>query len=261
MAYPALTDLATFIVVLAVGISAAFIFSKVLKLHGPKLGFADKKKQMLLSLLVFAVGFLFTFGIYDFYDKVWVRATLTADPIYVLRAAIAIGLLVLPTAAALRLSKQGLADVALTRKNLGKNVVFGGLVSVVLVAVLAVLSPWLGGGFAGFSVPTIYLLFSYVVIALGEEAVFRGYIQTRLVASGGSILGVGSATVLYALYNIPLGFFCYGGNVASALVYGAWRLSTGLVYGYAFHKSQSIASSVIVHIFLVWGGLLFSLYL
>ncbi len=261
MAYPVLTDLLTFIVVLVVGISAVFIFSKMLKLHEPKLSFTPKKKQVMFSLLVFTVSFLLTFGIYDFYDKIWIRATLTADPIYVLRAAIAIGLLVLPTAAMLRLSKQDLADIGATRKNLARNVALGGLVSVVLVGVLAVLSPWLGGGFAGFSVPTIYLFLSYVVIALGEEAVFRGYIQTRLVASSGSILGVGGATLLYALYNVPLGFFCYGGNVFSALVYGAWRLSTGLVYGYAFHKSQNIVPSVIVHIFLVWGGLLFSLYL
>lgn len=223
--------------------------------------FLQHKKQAMLSLLVFTVSFLATFGIYGFYDKIWVRATLTADPLYVLRAAIAVLILMFPTIVALRFSLQGLADVALTQQNLKKNVAYGGLTSIVLVLVLSVASPNLGGGFAGFSVATLFLLLSYVIIAFGEELVFRGYIQTRLVANNGALVGFGAASLLYAFYNVPLGFFCYGGDIGLALVYGAWRISTGLVYGYIFHRSQSIVPSVIVHIFLVWGGLLFSLYL
>lgn len=261
MAYPALTDLATFIVVLAVGMPATYLSSKGLKLYLPTITFPEKKKQALLSIAVFGAVFLGTFGIYAFYDKIWVRATLTADPVYVLRAAFAILILLLPMVAVLLTSKQRLADIALTRKNLFRNLGFGAVVSIVLVLFLGILSPFLGGGFAGFSIATIFLFLSYVFIAFGEELVFRGYLQTRLVAKNGTIIGLGVATLFYALYNVPLGFFCYGGDIWLALVYGAWRLSSGLIYGYTFHKSQNIVPSVIVHIFLVWGGLLFSLYL
>ena len=261
MAYPALTDLATFIAVLSTGVLVPFLFSATLKMRPKTVTFVQHKKQAMLSLVVFSVSFLATFGIYGFYDKIWVRTTLTADPVYVLRAAIAIMILLLPTIVALRFSRQGLADVALTQQNLRKNFAFGALTSIVIVLVLGVASPNLGGGFAGFSVATIFLLLSYVVIAFGEELVFRGYIQTRLVVNNGALVGVGGASLLYALYNVPLGFFCYGGDIGLALVYGAWRVSTGLVYGYIFHRSQNIVPSIIVHIFLVWGGLLFSLYL
>lgn len=261
LVYPALTDLATFVSVLAVGIPSVFIFSKALKLRPQTVVFSEKKKETVLGFIVFVAVFAGAFGIYGFYDRVWIRATLTADPLYVLRDAIAIGVLLLPVVAALRFSRQTYADIAVTRKNLRKNLALGILTSLVLILFLGVLSPFLGGGFAGFSVATGYLLLSYVILGFGEEIVFRGYIQTRLVASSGSVIGIGVTSLCYAAYNFPLGYFCFSGNIPLALVYAVWRLSSGLLYGYTFHKSQNVLSSGIVHIFLVWGGLLFSLYL
>ena len=261
MVYPALTDLTTFVLVLGAGIPPIYIFSKALKLHPQTLTFSEKKKEAVLGFIVFVAVFAGTFGIYGFYDRVWIRATLTADPLYVLRDAIAIAILLLPVVAALRFSKQSFTDVAITRRNLGKNLALGALTSLVLVLFLGGLSPFLGGGFAGVSVATGYLLLSYVIIGFGEEIVFRGYIQTRLVASSGSVIGIGATSLCYAAYNFPLGYFCFSGNIPLALVYAVWRLSSGLLCGYAFHKSQSVLSSIIVHIFLVWGGLLFGLYL
>lgn len=261
MGYPALTDLATFILVVAAGVPFVYIFSKILSLHPQLLVFSAKKKEAILSLIVFAAAFAGAFGIYGFYDRVWIRATLTADLIYVLRDLIAIAILLLPVVIALRFSRQSLKDIALTRINLRKSIALGLLTSLILILFLGFLSPYLGGGFAGFSVATGYLFLSYVIIGFGEEIVFRGYIQTRLVAFGGSAIGVGATSFLYAAYNFPLGFFCFSGNISLAAVYAVWRFSSGLLYGYTFHKSQNVISSILVHIFLVWGGLLFSLYL
>ena len=261
MVYPALTDLATFVLVLGAGIPLVYFILKALKLQPQTLIFSEKKKQVILSLIVFVAVFAGAFGIYGFYDRVWIRATLTADPLYVLRDVIAIAILLLPVVAALRFSKQSFTDVAITRRNLGKNLALGTLTSLVLISFLGVISPFFGGGFAGVSVATGYLLLSYVIIGFGEEIVFRGYIQTRLVSSSGSAIGIGATSLCYAAYNFPLGYFCFSGNIPLALVYAVWRLSSGLLYGYTFHKSQSVLSSTIVHIFLVWGGLLFGLYL
>ena len=261
MGYPALTDLVSFVLVLAVGIPSVFIFSKTLKLHPQTVVFSKKKKEAVLSFIVFVAVFVGAFGIYGFYDRVWIRTTLTADPIYVLRDFIAIVILLLPVVVALRFSKQTVSDIAITRKNFGKNLALGTLTSLLLILFLGALSPVLGGRFAGFSVATAYLLLSYVILGVGEEIVFRGYIQTRLAAYNGSAIGIGITSLCYATYNFPLGYFCFSGDIPLALVYAAWRFSSGLLYGYTFYKSQSIFSSIIVHIFLVWGGLLFGLYL
>ena len=261
MAYPALTDLATFVIVLALGVPSVYIFSKVLKLHPQTIMFSEKKKEGFLSLLVFAAVLGATFGIYGFYDKVWVRATLTADPLYVLRDTIWIALILLPVIAALRWSKQTFGRIGAKRKDLKKNLALGLLTSSVSLLLLGILSPFLGGGFAGFSVPVVYLLVSYTVIGFGEEAVFRGYIQTRLTANRGPKIGIAATTLLFVVYNFPLGYFCFSGDIQLGLIFALWRLSTGLLYGYTFQRSKNLLPSSILHTLLAWGGLLFGLYL
>ena len=222
---------------------------------------SEKKKEGFLSLLVFAAVLAATFGIYGFYDKVWVRATLTADPLYVLRDTIWIALILLPVIVALRWSKQTFGSIGVNRKDLKKNLALGLLTSSVFLLFVGILSPFLGGGFVGFSVPVVYLFMSYIVIGFGEETVFRGYIQTRLTANRGPITGIGVTSLFFVVYNFPLGYFCFSGDVPLSLVYAIWRLSSGLLYGYTFHRSQNLIPSTILHIFLVWGGLLFGLYL
>jgi membrane protease YdiL (CAAX protease family) len=135
------------------------------------------------------------------------------------------------------------------------------LVSLGLIVVLAILAELLGGGFTGFSISSGYLLLSYMIVALGEEIIFRGYIQTRITAYNGSLVAVVASGFLYGAYNFALGFYCFGWVIPLAAVYAFLRISTGLIYSYIFHQSQNLASSYIVHVLLVWGGLMFGLYL
>ncbi len=261
MGYPAITDLATFATILVVGLPSVFLLSKALKMHPKIIEITNKKKEASASLVVFVAVFVGAFAIYDFYDKVWIRATLTADPLYVLRDAIAMAVILLPVIIALIRSKQNLKSIAIAGTDFKKNLVLGALTSIILILFFAILGPFLGGHFAGFSVATGYLLLSYIILGFAEEIIFRGYIQTRLVANSGALAGVGVTTFLYAIYNFPSGYFCYSGNIQLTAIYALWRVSTGLVYGYTFYRTQNIFSSTIVHIFLVWGGLLFALYL
>ena len=261
MVYPALTDLATFVLVLVTGLPLAFLFSKVLKLHPQKPMSSNKKGEVWLCALVLTSVIVGAFGIYGFYDKVWIRTTLTADPLYVVRDAIAIAVTLVPVVVALIWSKQSLGSIAVKRDELKKNTAFGALTGLGTILLIGAISPFLTGGFVGFSVSTGYLLLSYLIVSFGEEIIFRGFIQTRLVSGLGPVVGLGISSVCYAIYNFPLGYFCFTGNIMLASVYAAWRVSSGLFYCYTFHKSQNVISSSIVHVFLVWGGLLFGLYL
>src|SRR3990170_1122809 len=146
LAYPALTDLATFVIVLALGVPSVYIFSKVLKLRPQTTMLSEKKKEGVLSLLVFAAVLGATFGIYGFYDKVWVRATLTADPLYVLRDTIWIALILLPVIAALRWSKQTFESIGAKRKDLKKNLALGLLPSSIFLLFVGILSSFFGSG-------------------------------------------------------------------------------------------------------------------
>ena len=261
MAYPSLTELATFVIVPAAGIPLVYIFTKLLKLHPQIMAFSEEKREARTSFLVFVTVLLATFGIYGFYDRVWVRATLTADPLYVLRDTIWIILIVMPVIIALRLTGQTFQSIGASQKDIQKNLAFGLLLSSVLLFVFGFLSPFLGGGFVSFSLPVVYLLVSCLVIGFGEEVVFRGYIQTRLTAHWGPPRGITVASILFVVYNFPLGYFCFSGDIPLSVLFALWRFSTGMLYGYTFHRSQNLLPSSILHTMLVWGGLLFGLYL
>ena len=261
MAYPTLTDLATFVTVLAIGIPSVYLASKALRLRSQAIIFSEKKKEAISSLIVFAVVVTVTFGIFGFYDKVWVRPNLEADALYVFRDALWIVLILLPVVAALRWSKQTLGSIGISRSNLKKNLSLGILTSGILIAALSFLAPFLSAGFVGLSIPMIYLLMSCIVIGFGEEIVFRGYMQTRLTAFLGAGAGIIVTSLLFVLYNFPVGYFCFSGDIPLSLLYAVWRLSPGLVYAYAFHRSQNVLPSAILHSLLLWGGFLLGLYL
>jgi membrane protease YdiL (CAAX protease family) len=259
--YPAPVDLATFALILGVGLPAAYLFSRALKLRPQRLDFINGTREAWLAVVVFVAVFGTAFGIYGFYDRVWVRATLTADPLYVIRGAIAAAVILVPVAIALLATKQSLKSVGISRNSLGKGLALGLLVSLVLVLAIGVLSPHLGGGFVGFSVPMGYQLLAFAVAGFSEEIVFRGYIQTRLEVKAGWPTAVALGAAFYAAYNFVLGFFCFSGNLELAAVYGALRFAPGIVYGYVFHRSGNIVSCGVLHTLLTWGGLLFGLYL
>jgi len=261
MAFPAISDVASFILVLTFGLALTTMVAKALRLQPQKPDINDKKKQARLTIAVFAITLIAAFCIYGFYDKVWVRATLTTDPLYIARDIIAMLMILLPTVLTFKLTKQPLSSIAVTKRNLEKSLILGFSVSLGLIIVLAIFAELLGGGFTGFSISSGYLLLSYMIVSLGEEIVFRGYLQTRIAASNGPLVAVAVSGFLYGAYNFALGFYCFGWVIPLAAVYALLRISTGLVYSYIFHKSQNLASSYIVHVLLVWGGVMFGLYL
>ena len=261
MVYPAPVDLTTFALILAVGLPATFLFAKALKINTQKIDFTNRRREAWLATVVFLAVFGLAFGIYGFYDRVWVRATLTADPLYVLRGAIAAAVILIPIALVLLAAKQNLKSAGISRRNLSKGLTLGLMVSLSLILAIGILSPILGGGFVGFSVSMGYHLLAFAVAGFSEEIVFRGYIQGRLEAKIRWPLAVVGGAAFYAAYNFVLGFFCFSGNLGLAAVYGVLRFAPGIVYGCVFQRSGNIVSCGVLHTLLTWGGLLFGLYL
>jgi len=250
----------TFVVVVAIGVPLVYAVSKLLKLHSQPIDIAEKRKEATSSLIVFAVVFIIAFAILAVYAYVWVRQNLEEDMIYVLRDVIWTASILVPVVSALKRNRQSLGSIGISRKSLGKNLAFGFIASLLFVAILSLLAPSLDGSYAGFSLPMSLSLISLIIVGVAEELIFRGYIQTRLVAYRGAVVGVAISTLLFALFNFPLGYFCYSGDILAAFLYAIWRFSTGIVLGYMYHRSQNILPSSIFHTLLVWGALLWTLY-
>jgi membrane protease YdiL (CAAX protease family) len=118
-----------------------------------------------------------------------------------------------------------LADLGLTAKNSRQAVGLG----LVLGLIQFFLTLY------GYNLPApvdwVPLLTMSLMVGLFEAIFFRGFIQTRLTASFGTIPGVVAAAALYALYHVGYGM----GMREMAFLFGL-----GLVYGIAYACANNV---------------------
>jgi hypothetical protein len=116
-----------------------------------------------------------------------------------------------------------LADLGITRGNLRQAAALG----LVLATVQFALTLW------AYPLPRpedwVPLLVLAITVGLFESVFFRGFIQTRLEASFGSVGGVAGASLLYAAYHVGYGMgpaemvFLFGLGVVYAVAYASVR--------------------------------------
>jgi membrane protease YdiL (CAAX protease family) len=140
-----------------------------------------------------------------------------------------------------------LADLGLTRDNLLPALMLG----LLLGGVQFGLTLW------GYDLPApvdwVPLLVLALTVGVFESIFFRGFIQTRLQASFGTVPGIGAAAALYGLYHVGYGMgademlFLFGLGVVYAIAYAAvrnlvvlWPLLTPLGSFYANLESGDI---------------------
>lgn len=126
-----------------------------------------------------------------------------------------------------------LSDLGLGLHDLRATLALGGL----LAAVQFALTLW------GYDLPApvdwVPLGFMALTVGLFEAVFFRGFVQNRLEASYGPVLGIGGAASLYAAYHV--GFGMGVGEMA-------FLLGLGLVYAIAF--------ACVRNVFVLWPLLL-----
>jgi membrane protease YdiL (CAAX protease family) len=84
------------------------------------------------------------------------------------------------------------------------------------------------------------------IIALWEEVVSRGYIQTRLQETWG-FWGVIVATFLFASLHLPSAFLNYGGALTWVFFRFAQTGLSGFLMGYVYWRAGSILPTVVLH--------------
>jgi membrane protease YdiL (CAAX protease family) len=124
--------------------------------------------------------------------------------------------------------KRPLADLGITRERLPETLVLGGLFAATQFAITL----W------GYDLPAdaedwVPLLVMSMTVGLFEAIFFRGFVQTRLEASTGTLPGLALAAALYGLYHVGYGMgfgdmtFLLGLGVVYAVAYRLVR--NGLV--------------------------------
>lgn len=118
-------------------------------------------------------------------------------------------IVLLPVIVAMRRTGQKLESMGMNGKDKGRMLVLGLTSSAIFLTISGFLAPSVGGGFAGFSISSVFGLVYHVIVGFGEEIVWRGYIQTRIIAYSGTLEGLVATSLLFALWHYPMCYFSF----------------------------------------------------
>jgi membrane protease YdiL (CAAX protease family) len=154
----------------------------------------------------------------------------------------------LPMALIIRLNGETLQSVGFTRANLCKATVVG----LFLAATTFFLAP--GGPGAAFKFTqshNAHSLIFYSFVGFGEEFLFRGYLQSRLVAWLGHYQGWILASVIMALVHLPPQVLS-GVSFPSALASSLGVIPASLLMGFVMLRTGNAIAPSIYHTFANW---------
>ncbi len=132
----------------------------------------------------------------------------------------------------------------------------GFMLGAIMFAIRGLSMPLWGGSFEGFSPSLIYGFVFFAIVGFGEEIVWRGYIQRRLVFYGGTLKGLVITSLLFAvLWHFPSSYYKHSGVVSEAFANTLLLFPISLVLGYIMLRSQNIIPPSIYHLFHDWSAL------
>jgi len=155
----------------------------------------------------------------------------------------------LPMALMLRLNRETLRSTGLTTSNFWKAIVVG------LFLAATTLVTARGGPFAGLrglDSQRLQALLYFGIVGFGEEFLFRGYLQSRIVAWLGQIRGLGLASAIMALAHIPNRILGLGMDLPHALASSAGLVAISLLCGFVMLRTGSVVAPAIFHAFADW---------
>jgi membrane protease YdiL (CAAX protease family) len=244
LTFPTLFNTVGTAAVLVVGIPLIYLLSKALKLHPKPIAITEPRKEVILVFLVViavCVGISVRSLVYEL--PPWLHV----DAIDVLVFAFYYTVLLLSVVVAMKVTGQSLESIGVNGKDKGRMVVLGLTLSVILFIVQGLVSG--GRGFTGFSPSLAYGFIFFVMVGFSEELIWRGYIQTRLIAYGGTLKGYLVTSLLFALWHFPLYYY---GVALEALAHVLIVLFPSLLFGYVMLRAQNIIPCSIFHLFLDW---------
>lgn len=166
-------------------------------------------------------------------------------------------LIISPILIVMRIRKESWKSVGISKHNLIPGVIVGISVSfcaffVMLVAsfikngsIIIDFNKYYFGGFIYFS-----------IVGLGEEFMFRGYLQTRLMAWLG-YKGWLLTSIIMAIIHIPQRMAVQGLSISEAIFNSLSLIPISLIMGYIYNKTENLVAPSIYHTFANWLGLLF----
>lgn len=260
LAFPTSFDVILPIAIFLVGVLIVYSSSRALKLRPKPITIADTRSEATATFLVVVALFAARFAL----DTLGYLVVLPSFPLYRLQPyplfaavdvfwyALVSAIYLLPMILAMKRSGQSLASIGITGMDKGRNLALGFVLSAIYVGGMGLLAPSLGRTFAGFSVSLVYAFILHAIVGFSQEVVWRGYVQTRLIAYGGTVKGLVATTLIFGLWHFPMRYFQRFGVVLEAFADILVGLPIKLLVGYIMLRSQNVIPPSIFHLFYNW---------
>ena len=257
MAFPAIITVVADVLIVVVGVPLTRLLSKTLKLSPKPIVFADPRREawhasiVMIPLLAWRASLVTYFYGTGIYNQL---PSLSAELGVLFWWAVLNGGSLLIVALAVKTTHQTLASNGITRNYLWKAVALGLATSSILLAADG-LSFALGFKFSYYLSHNVGIGFVlYSIVGFSEETVWRGYVQTRLVAYAGVFKGIIATSLVFGiLYHFATAYYLEASQmVLMALAYSSLRVFGGILFGYIMMKAQNISASATLHLFFDW---------
>ncbi len=168
--------------------------------------------------------------------------------------------ILLPLVIIVWLTHQKAASLGIRKDEAWKMIVLGVGPSAGWFILLALVAPIVGGGFTTLTASSLAYGFTvFLIVGLSEEIVWRGYVQTRLIARTTKVYGLLAASLLFSLWHLPVNYLTYGGVLEALSTSLLIQFPLGLGFGYMMIRSQNILPSSIYHLVYDWAPSFFQL--
>lgn len=158
----------------------------------------------------------------------------------------------LPVILVLCFQHDTIESIGYTTKNLLRSIFLGlSLVALLLLTAHFFIIP---NGMYYSESQKISILINCLIVGFSEETVFRGFLQTRLIAWLGQIKGMVLTAVLFSLVHIPSRLIYQQLSVMKAIIISLALIPCALLFGYIMMKAKNIAAPAIFHAGLDWLG-------
>jgi len=160
-----------------------------------------------------------------------------------------------PISVLIRVRRQRFETVGVTSKNLRGSVAVGILMSIVFVLVYLAATPkWSLNRL--LSANALFGFIYFLAVGVGEELMFRGFLQIRCTLWLGEIRGLILASVIMAFVHLPQRIFVAGLSPLPALVSAASLLPFSFLMGLMMLRTNNILGSSILHTVVNWVSVL-----
>lgn len=149
-------------------------------------------------------------------------------------------------------SKESLKTIGLTAKNIVKSLALGVIGAIILTLVIIVTGVLKGSIHINnlMSGPSTIVVSTFVICAIGEEIIFRGYIQTRIVGIiKNRLSGIVVSSFLFLIIHYPVKWVVMGSISLTVipLFYVICLLLLHYLCDFVYKKTNCLWGAIVLH--------------